>query len=183
MSEVSQQSLVKFDRLLFRKSTNKRKEPIYIAKLNKYTDFSGKRKLSSIMLVICNTLGKVTGGIDREGKWDVWCELMPGGKGYVVHSAVFMPDKISFLRTESQVKFLVNGREERLKREKGKIISLTFDAMHYIKPEEYIEYVVEKISFLHPTEDFNLQLFQSNLLSECKEMYKEYLKGVKNSRG
>ena len=118
-----------FTRLFFRKSRNKKGEDCYISKIKQYDNDpeTNKKIFAGDLIIIANVEGLQKCGIDREGRWDVRCRRMSKGTGFVVIDADWTIDHITLQEDGWKLRFLISGKEDKLKTEDGKFIPLGFD--------------------------------------------------------
>lgn len=174
---TTQDGKLNFTRLFFKKSKNKKGEDCYIGKVKQYvTKESGGKQFNGDTIVIANLFGSQKCNIDREGRWDVRCKKMEKGNGYVVVDANYTQDTLTISTGDFFAKFLINGREEKLKTEDGKYIPLSFDCDKYYDPEIIVENIERKLKYLQLPENFSFDGFMQDFLENCSKVHKAYCK-------
>lgn len=171
-----------FDRLYFKRSKNNKNEECYIGKVKLYvddaTDPSGKR-YEGDAIVIGNMFGAQKCNITEEGRWTVKVKPMAKGRGYVVVEAEWAFDQIEIKREGYSIRFLINGREERLCTDDGKHIPLFFKCDNYYSPEMILPSIKRKMEYLQLPPDFCKQDIYDKYMEMCEGVLKEYDKQAK----
>lgn len=171
-----------FTRLYFKKSKNRKGEECYISKVKNYDILeNGKKKFLGDAIVIANTTGRQKANIDKEGRWDVKCKRMHKGSGFVVIDAVWTIDDIEIKIDGWVVKFLINGRQEKLKTDDGKYIPLYFDRENWYDPEVIVENIERKLKFLQLPPKFSFEDLKLEFLGRCNEVQRKYKKKAEKS--
>jgi len=168
-----------FERLYFAKSTAGSKEPCFVGKVKQYSEELGEGIThTGDLIVIANIGGRSDSGITKQGRWDVKCRKMATSKGYIVLSATLTEDEFSIDRTGWRVRFLVNGKEETLRTDDGRVIPLVYDREKWYDPEIIVKNIQQKLKFLQVPREKYFRDWRNTFLLQCQIVNREYKKKV-----
>ena len=158
-----------FTNLPFRPSTMK--EGKFTSKVKTWRDEPGGGKTYTGDLIVIAEKGS---GVKAKGRYDVKVKPMQKGKGYIVVDAKLYHDKFSIIREGFRVIVTVNDKQDRLIREDGSTVPLSFSPKKYYDPVKICDNIKAKCGYLQIDPKWDMEAFFTKFIADCEVAYKEY---------
>ena len=179
---MSEEKVIKFRRLYFKRSRNKRGEECFISKQKAYV-IRGEKKSAenNTDIIIVANVGSTP--ITHSGRWDVSTREMFSGKGFIVTDAEFCADEleldVDFIN--HKVTVMINGEIGRFKKS-DKVNDRVFctDLSFNLSRKganlgKVIKALQDKEKFLQLPVAFSFAHFVEHFKRTCEMMEKDYM--------